>query len=126
LTEVHHVRHSDYQTIVADIKEVSAGGKTAVKLIDQPSVGDSQRSALQELGAAGLKAKRMCRLWRFGRQRKKGCAVIWMPEPLRVEPPGGTGTYFEVDQGPDQRAVSSKKWSTMQSQNLHQARMQTR
>jgi urea transport system substrate-binding protein len=45
--------HSDYQTIVADIKKFSAGGKTArVSTIN----GDSNVPFYKELGNAGLKA----------------------------------------------------------------------
>jgi urea transport system substrate-binding protein len=46
--------HSDYQTIVADIKKFSAGGKTAVMSTIN---GDSNVPFYKELGNAGLKAK---------------------------------------------------------------------
>ena len=46
--------HSDYQTIVADIKKFSAGGKTAVVLTIN---GDSNVPFYKELGNQGLKAK---------------------------------------------------------------------
>ncbi|MEO6973516.1 MAG: urea ABC transporter substrate-binding protein [Rhodoferax sp.] len=46
--------HSDYQTIVADIKKFSAGGKTAVISTIN---GDSNVPFYKELGNAGLKAK---------------------------------------------------------------------
>ena len=46
--------HSDYQTIVADIKKFSAGGKTAVVSTIN---GDSNIPFYKELGNAGLKAK---------------------------------------------------------------------
>ena len=46
--------HSDYQTIVADIKKFSAGGKTAVVSTIN---GDSNVPFYKELGNAGLKAK---------------------------------------------------------------------
>ncbi len=42
--------HSDYQTIVADIKKFAAGGKTAVILHDQRRL---QRSLLQGTGQPG-------------------------------------------------------------------------
>src|SRR5207247_8026516 len=45
--------HSDYQTIVADIKKFSAGGKTAVISTIN---GDSNVPVYKELGNAGLKA----------------------------------------------------------------------
>ena len=45
--------HSDYQTIVADIKKFSAGGKTAVVSTIN---GDSNVPFYKELGNAGLKA----------------------------------------------------------------------
>ena len=45
--------HSDYQTIVADIKKFSAGGKTAVVSTVN---GDSNVPFYKELGNAGLKA----------------------------------------------------------------------
>ncbi|NMM27540.1 MAG: urea ABC transporter substrate-binding protein [Glaciimonas sp.] len=45
--------HSDYQTIVADIKKFSAGGKTAVISTIN---GDSNVPFYKELGNAGLKA----------------------------------------------------------------------
>src|SRR3982075_52785 len=45
--------HSDYQTIVADIKKFSAGGKTAVV---SPINGDSNVPFYKELGNQGLKA----------------------------------------------------------------------
>ena len=46
--------HADYQTIVADIKKFSAGGKTAVISTIN---GDSNVPFYKELGNAGLKAK---------------------------------------------------------------------
>jgi urea transport system substrate-binding protein len=46
--------HSDYQTIVADIKKFAAGGKTAVVSTIN---GDSNVPFYKELGNAGLKAK---------------------------------------------------------------------
>jgi urea transport system substrate-binding protein len=46
--------HSDYQTIVADIKKFSAGGKTAVVSTIN---GDSNVPFYKELGNAGIKAK---------------------------------------------------------------------
>jgi urea transport system substrate-binding protein len=46
--------HSDYQTIVADIKKFSEGGKTAVVSTIN---GDSNVPFYKELGNAGLKAK---------------------------------------------------------------------
>ena len=46
--------HSDYQTIVADIKKFSTGGKTAVISTIN---GDSNVPFYKELGNAGLKAK---------------------------------------------------------------------
>src|SRR5918993_976389 len=46
--------HSDYQTIVADVKKFSAGGKTAVIFTIN---GDSNVPFYKELGNAGLKAK---------------------------------------------------------------------
>jgi len=46
--------HSDYQTIVADIKKFSQGGKTAVISTIN---GDSNVPFYKELGNAGLKAK---------------------------------------------------------------------
>src|SRR3954453_21939542 len=46
--------HSDYQTIVANIKKFSAGGKTAVVSTIN---GDSNVPFYKELGNAGLKAK---------------------------------------------------------------------
>ena len=46
--------HSDYQTIVADVKKFSAGGKTAVVSTIN---GDSNVPFYKELGNAGLKAK---------------------------------------------------------------------
>ncbi len=46
--------HSDYQTIVADIKKFSAGGKTAVISTIN---GDSNVPFYKELGNAGLKAR---------------------------------------------------------------------
>ncbi len=46
--------HSDYQTIVADIKKFSAGGRTAVISTIN---GDSNVPFYKELGNAGLKAK---------------------------------------------------------------------
>ena len=46
--------HSDYQTIVADIKKFSSGGKTAVISTIN---GDSNVPFYKELGNAGLKAK---------------------------------------------------------------------
>jgi urea transport system substrate-binding protein len=46
--------HSDYQTIVADVKKFSAGGKTAVISTIN---GDSNVPFYKELGNAGLKAK---------------------------------------------------------------------
>jgi len=46
--------HSDYQTIVADIKKFSQGGKTAVVSTIN---GDSNVPFYKELGNAGLKAK---------------------------------------------------------------------
>ncbi len=46
--------HSDYQTIVADIKKFAAGGKTAVISTIK---GDSNVPFYKELGNAGLKAK---------------------------------------------------------------------
>src|SRR5471032_1865570 len=45
--------HSDYQTIVADVKKFSAGGKTAVVSTIN---GDSNVPFYKELGNAGLKA----------------------------------------------------------------------
>src|SRR4029079_5183727 len=45
--------HSDYQTIVADIKKFAAGGKTAVVSTIN---GDSNVPFYKELGNAGLKA----------------------------------------------------------------------
>ena len=45
--------HSDYQTIVANIKKFSAGGKTAVI---STIIGDSNVPFYKELGNAGLKA----------------------------------------------------------------------
>ena len=46
--------HSDYQTIVADVKKFAAGGKTAVVSTIN---GDSNVPFYKELGNAGLKAK---------------------------------------------------------------------
>ena len=46
--------HSDYQTIVSDIKKFAAGGKTAVVSTIN---GDSNVPFYKELGNAGLKAK---------------------------------------------------------------------
>jgi urea transport system substrate-binding protein len=46
--------HSDYQTIVADIKKFAAGGKTAVISTIN---GDSNVPFYKELGNQGLKAK---------------------------------------------------------------------
>ena len=46
--------HSDYQTIVADVKKFSTGGKTAVISTIN---GDSNVPFYKELGNAGLKAK---------------------------------------------------------------------
>jgi urea transport system substrate-binding protein len=45
--------HSDYQTIVADVKKFSAGGKTAVISTIN---GDSNVPFYKELGNQGLKA----------------------------------------------------------------------
>jgi hypothetical protein len=45
--------HSDYQTIVADVKKFSQGGKTAVVSTSTAT----QRAFYKELGNAGLKAK---------------------------------------------------------------------
>ena len=50
----HAVRPFDYQTIVADIKKFSQGGKTAVVSTIN---GDSNVPFYKELGNAGLKAK---------------------------------------------------------------------
>ena len=46
--------HSDYQTIVANIKKFAQGGKTAVVSTIN---GDSNMPFYKELGNAGLKAK---------------------------------------------------------------------
>jgi ABC-type branched-chain amino acid transport systems, periplasmic component len=62
--------HSDYQTIVANIKTFSQGGKTAV--ISTVN-GDSNVPFYKELGNQGLKAS-TCRSSR-SRSAKKNCAA---------------------------------------------------
>jgi urea transport system substrate-binding protein len=76
--------HSDYQTIVADIKKFSTGGKTAVVSTIN---GDSNVPFYKELGNAGLKAKTF-QLW-LSQWVKKSCAV-WTPSLWSVTWPHGT------------------------------------
>jgi urea transport system substrate-binding protein len=76
--------HSDYQTIVADVKKFSAGGKTAVVSTIN---GDSNVPFYKELGNAGLKAKDVPVVafsW-----VKKNCAA-WTPSRWWVTWPPGT------------------------------------
>jgi urea transport system substrate-binding protein len=84
--------HSDYQTIVADIKKFSAGGKTAVVSTIN---GDSNVPFYKELGNAGLKAR--CRHQAAG------------GPPGRLE-------LLPVDQEPDQRRVQEKMGRLRQGQ----------
>ena len=79
--------HSDYQTIVADIKKFSAGGKTAVISTIN---GDSNVPFYKELGNQGLKAKDGRAALRRRRRpfRLRTRTWCWSPPTLSTAPRG--------------------------------------
>ena len=100
--------HSDYQTIVADIKKFSAGGKTAVVSTIN---GDSNVPFYKELGNAGLKAKDVPVVaFSVGEEELRGVDT----KPL-VGPPGGL-ELLHVDQEPEQRRVHQEVGGLRQGQ----------
>ena len=89
--------HSDYQTIVADIKKFSAGGKTAVVSTIN---GDSNVPFYKELGNAGLKAKDVPVVaFSVGEEELRGVDTKPLVGHLAA------WNYFMVDQEPDQRRL---------------------
>ncbi len=94
--------HSDYQTIVADIKKFSAGGKTAVVSTIN---GDSNIPFYKELGNAGLKAKDVPVVaFSVGEQELRGLD----PKPLVGQL--AAWNYFMSIKSPANTAFI-KKWS---------------
>ena len=89
--------HSDYQTIVADIKKFSAGGKTAVVSTIN---GDSNVPFYKELGNQGLKATDVPGRRVLGRRRR---AARRRHQPAR-RPPRGV-ELLHVAQEPGERRV---------------------
>jgi len=87
--------HSDYQTIVANIKKFSGGGKTCVISTIN---GDSNVPFYKELGNAGLKA-RTCRWWR-SRSARRNCAAS---TPSRWSPPGCVELLHEPEESAERR-----------------------
>jgi urea transport system substrate-binding protein len=88
--------HSDYQTIVADVKKFSQGGKTAV-------VSTSTATNVpfyKELGNAGLKAKDVGVAFSVGRGTARG-------HETAGRPPGGL-ELLHVDQSPANTEFISK------------------
>jgi urea transport system substrate-binding protein len=94
--------HSDYQTIVADIKKFSAGGKTAVVSTIN---GDSNVPFYKELGNAGMKAKDVPVVaFSVGEQELRGLD----PKPLVGQL--AAWNYFMSIKSPANTAFI-KKWS---------------
>jgi hypothetical protein len=97
--------HSDYQTIVADIKKFSAGGKTAVVSTIN---GDSNVPFYKELGNAGLKAKDVPVVaFSVGEEELRGVDTKPLVGHLAA------WNYFHVDQEPDKRPSSSRSGPSM-------------
>ena len=92
--------HSDYQTIVADIKKFAAGGKTAVVSTIN---GDSNVPFYKELGNQGLKATDVPVVaFSVGEEELRGVDT----KPL-VGPPRGV-ELLHVAQEPGQRRVQEE------------------
>ena len=100
--------HSDYQTIVADIKKFSAGGKTAVVSTIN---GDSNVPFYKELGNAGLKAKDVPVVaFSVGEEELRGVDTKPLVGHLAA------WNYFHVDQEPDQHRVHQEVGRLRQGQ----------
>ena len=94
--------HADYQTIVADIKKFSAGGKTAVVSTIN---GDSNVPFYKELGNAGLKAKDVAVVaFSVGEEELRGVDAKPLVGHLAA------WNYFMSLKNPDNTAFI-KKWS---------------
>ena len=94
--------HADYQTIVADIKKFSAGGKTAVVSTIN---GDSNVPFYKELGNAGLKAKDVPVVaFSVGEEELRGVDAKPLVGHLAA------WNYFRSLKNPDNTAFI-KKWS---------------
>ena len=94
--------HSDYQTIVADIKKFSAGGKTAVVSTIN---GDSNVPFYKELGNQGLKAKDVPVVaFSVGEEELRGVDTKPLVGHLAA------WNYFQSIKGPD-NDVFKKKWA---------------
>ncbi len=94
--------HSDYQTIVADIKKFSAGGKTAVVSTIN---GDSNVPFYKELGNQGLKAKDVPVVaFSVGEEELRGVDTKPLVGHLAA------WNYFQSIKGPDNDAFK-KKWA---------------
>lgn len=99
--------HSDYQTIVANIKKFATGGKTAVISTIN---GDSNVPFYKELGNAGLKATGR-RSWR-SRWVKKNCAA-WTQAAGR---PPGRVELLPIGEEPGQRGIHQEVEGLRQGQ----------
>jgi len=94
--------HSDYQTIVADIKKFSAGGKTAVVSTIN---GDSNVPFYKELGNQGLKAKDVPVVaFSVGEEELRGVDTKPLVGHLAA------WNYFQSIKGPD-NDIFKKKWA---------------
>jgi urea transport system substrate-binding protein len=94
--------HADYQTIVADIKKFSAGGKTAVVSTIN---GDSNVPFYKELGNQGLKAKDVPVVaFSVGEEELRGVDTKPLVGHLAA------WNYFQSIKGPD-NDVFKKKWA---------------
>ncbi|MCR4300968.1 MAG: urea ABC transporter substrate-binding protein [Sulfuricaulis sp.] len=94
--------HNDYQTIVADIKKFSAGGKTAVVSTIN---GDSNVPFYKELGNQGLKAKDVPVVaFSVGEEELRGVDTKPLVGHLAA------WNYFQSLKGPENDAFR-KKWA---------------
>ncbi|MBI5612347.1 MAG: urea ABC transporter substrate-binding protein [Gammaproteobacteria bacterium] len=94
--------HADYQTIVADIKKFSAGGKTAVVSTIN---GDSNVPFYKELGNQGLKAKDVPVVaFSVGEEELRGVDTKPLVGHLAA------WNYFQSLKGPENDAFK-KKWA---------------
>jgi urea transport system substrate-binding protein len=89
--------HSDYQTIVADIKKFAAGGKTAVVSTIN---GDSNVPFYKELGNQG--SRRPTCPWSRSRSGKRSCAASTR---TRWSATSRRGNYFMTVKNPVERVV---------------------
>ena len=105
--------HTDYQTIVANIKKFSAGGKTAVISTIN---GDSNVPFYKELGNQGLKATDVPVVaFSVGEEELRGVDTKPLVGHLAA------WNYFIVDEEPDQRRVHQEVGRLRQGQEASPA-----